>query len=383
MTTWLFIESSDVWLFRDGKPFDAGAEHRARSLFPPNPTTIQGALRSKLLFDSGVDLRAFARKEASAQQAKDWIGWPGEPPPFALRGPFIARRTGERSVEPLFPMPADVVQDREAKTYHLLKPLRDGGPFTANWPSQMPKLRPLWIRSSRPLESATGWVNKAALVRCLNGTAAPHRNDVLREYHLFAREDRFGVAIDSAHKSYREGFLYQVQFVRPRAGVGLLVAGDENLHWPEAAGALALGGERRVGHFEKVEPPDEPPARMPQPKRSKTRFKVYFATPARFDNGWRAVDWSTWFDGKNLTLVSAAVNRFYPAGGIRVDTESQKGDHQKVMHRYVPAGSIFFFECDGPAQRKKENGVLRPVTDDNCDGQIGFGQIYTGRWDYV
>jgi len=383
MTIWLFIEPSDVWLFRDGKPFDAGAEHRARSLFPPNPTTIQGALRSKLLFDSGVDLRAFACKEAAAQRAKDWIGWPGEPPPFALRGPFIARRTGERSVEPLFPMPADVVQDREAKIYHLLKPLRDGGPFTANWPSEMPQLRPLWIRSGRPLERATGWVNKAVLIGCLNGTFAPNSDDVVREHHLFAREDRFGVAIDSARKGYREGFLYQVQFVRPRIGTGLLVAGDEKLHWPQDSGVLALGGERRVAHFEKVAPPDEPPTKVSRSKGGKTRFKVYFATPARFEEGWQAADWGTWFDGKNLTLVSVAVSRFYPAGGIRVDTKSQGGDHQKAMYRYVPAGSVFFFECDGSAQRKKDNGVLRPVTDDKCDGQIGFGQIYIGRWDYV
>jgi CRISPR-associated protein Cmr3 len=383
MTIWLFIEPSDVWLFRDGKPFDAGAEHRARSLFPPNPTTIQGALRSKLLFDSGVDLRAFASKETVARQAKDWIGWPGEPPPFALRGPFLARRVSEETVELLFPLPANVVRDRETRTYSLLKPLGDGDPFTANWPSQKPKLRSLWIHSSRPLESAIGWVNKATLVRCLNGIAAPNTNDVLREDHLFAREDRFGVAIDSARKSYQEGFLYQVQFVRPRADVGLLVAGDENLHWPQATGTLALGGERRGGHFEKVNPPDEPPIKIPQPKGGKTRFKVYFATPARFDKGWRAADWSRWFDGNNLTLVSAAVNRFYPTGGIRVDTESQKGDHQKAMYRYVPAGSVFFFECDGPAQRKKANSAPRPVTDDEHDGQIGFGQVYIGRWNYV
>ncbi|MBL8152360.1 MAG: CRISPR-associated protein Cmr3, partial [Blastocatellia bacterium] len=38
----LFIEPSDVWLFRDARPFAAGEQSRATSLFPPTPRTIQG-----------------------------------------------------------------------------------------------------------------------------------------------------------------------------------------------------------------------------------------------------------------------------------------------------------------------------------------------------
>ncbi|MCS6846435.1 MAG: type III-B CRISPR module-associated Cmr3 family protein, partial [Anaerolineae bacterium] len=58
MTTMaLFLSPVDVWLFRDGRPFDAGDDHYARSLFPPYPSVIQGAIRSHHLVVKGVDLR--------------------------------------------------------------------------------------------------------------------------------------------------------------------------------------------------------------------------------------------------------------------------------------------------------------------------------------
>ncbi|HXG18262.1 MAG TPA: type III-B CRISPR module-associated Cmr3 family protein, partial [Methylomirabilota bacterium] len=43
---YLFLEAIDVWLFRDGRPFDARSDHRAESLFPPYPSVMQGAIRS-------------------------------------------------------------------------------------------------------------------------------------------------------------------------------------------------------------------------------------------------------------------------------------------------------------------------------------------------
>ena len=84
--TRLFLEPEDVALFRDGRSFDAGSDHRARSLFPPNPSTVLGALRSKLLMDTGVSLTAFAEGSEEAREAIDLIGPCDGVPPFALRG---------------------------------------------------------------------------------------------------------------------------------------------------------------------------------------------------------------------------------------------------------------------------------------------------------
>ena len=38
----ILIEPTDVWLFRDGRPFNRGQDHSAQSVFPPLPTVMQG-----------------------------------------------------------------------------------------------------------------------------------------------------------------------------------------------------------------------------------------------------------------------------------------------------------------------------------------------------
>ena len=44
----LFIEPTESLLFRNGRPFDAGQDNFAESLFPPTPETIQGAVRATI-----------------------------------------------------------------------------------------------------------------------------------------------------------------------------------------------------------------------------------------------------------------------------------------------------------------------------------------------
>ena len=44
----LFIEPTEPLLFRTGRPFDAGQNTFAESLFPPTPETLQGAVRAAI-----------------------------------------------------------------------------------------------------------------------------------------------------------------------------------------------------------------------------------------------------------------------------------------------------------------------------------------------
>src|SRR5438874_788926 len=50
----LFIEPSETLLFRTGRPFTAGENNFADSLFPPTPETLQGALRAMLAIKWGM-----------------------------------------------------------------------------------------------------------------------------------------------------------------------------------------------------------------------------------------------------------------------------------------------------------------------------------------
>lgn len=361
----LFIEPSDVWLFRDGKPFSAGADHRARSFFPPNPTTIQGVIRSKVLMASGVSLRDFARgaidyQEERTRQVAEQIGWPEGPLPkrFRLRGPFVARREGKEIVR-YYPLPADVVRVEEDGKYQILAPLPEA-PFVNNGPEG---LHPLWVRTSERLKEPRGrWLAEPELERYTRGEPP---TEVTEDDKLFSRESRFGVKMDRQVRCVEEGFLYEVEFIRPRAGVGLEVEIEGIDPWPEE-GLLAVGGEARAAHYQVL--PDQP---RPKSQELGRRFKIYFVTPAYFKQGWEPVDWKEFFGGSKVRLVAAAVRRPSLIGGWDI-----AHNRQKPIRPYVPAGSVYYLETDEPVIY---DGQL--VTEDGAE--IGFGQVLTGGWDYV
>ena len=375
--SWLFIEPQDVWLFRDGRPFDAGIDHGAHNLFPPTPNTVQGMIRSRYLADQGVDLQKYADRDLVLQAIGEAIGWPGNGyGRMQLRGPLVARwDEGNQTLVRYVPLLADIV--KVSDDCRLLRPLK-APPSRANWPAG--GLSPLWVQvtgDTVPKETQ-GWLPETALSDYLAGTI-PAALLVEDDDALFVREGRFGVGIASSRKRPQEGFLYQVEFVRPRSGVGLSV--ELSGIQLASSGLLRIGGESRAGRYRTVASGPLPGQVMPGPDTDgRTRFRLIFLTPARFEGGWQPKDgdWSAFFDGP-VTLKAAALRRARPIGGARVDKRSQrKRDFQKTMHRYVPAGSVYFFEAKGAVIPRKPY-----FTDDDGEGQIGFGLAIFGQWSYV
>lgn len=130
---------------------------------------------------------------------------------------------------------------------------------------------------------------------------------------------------------------------------------------------MRVGGEGHGARFECADMPGWPSPPSPLPRC----FKVYLATPAYFEEGWKPTDWSRFFDGR-VELVAAAVGRYETLGGFDV----ARGTH-KPARRYVPAGSVYFFECQGETTLRTDL-TNQALTDDGAE--IGFGQILIGRW---
>ena len=375
--SWLFIEPQDVWLFRDGRPFDAGIDHGARSLFPPTPNTVQGIIRSRSLVEQDVDFQKYADRDSTLQAVGEAIGWPGDGyGRMRLRGPLVARwDEGNQTLVRYVPLPADVVKVGD-DDYRLLRPLK--APLTrANWPAD--GLLPLWpVTDGNVPKEARGWLSEKTLPDYL-ADPPPTNLTVEHDDALFVREGRFGVGIASHRKRPKEGFLYRVEFIRPRSNVGL--ATELSGIQLAQSGLLRMGGESRAGRFWTVTPSALPGQIIPGPDADgQTRFRLIFLTPTRFEGGWRPKggDWSTFFDAP-VTLRAAALSRARPIGGARVDNRSQRGGRfQKTMWRYVPAGSVYFFEAEGAVTPCKSY-----FTDDDAEGQIGFGLAVFGQWSYT
>ncbi|MCX7683496.1 MAG: type III-B CRISPR module-associated protein Cmr3 [Anaerolineae bacterium] len=348
----LFLEAVDVWLFRDGKPFDAKSDHRARSLFPPSPLVMQGGIRSHYLTVKGVNL-------SDPKAIADLVGTAEDYKGLRLRGPFVAKRENDRFVR-YFPVPADAAPCDDG---HLqaARPLRPDGSVLTNAPDDLLLL--LWSPACEPTKKEFGqWLTEDDLRRCLKGEAVK----AVRSSDLFTFEPRLGIARDDARRTTQEGMLYEVEFVRPTNGVGLWLDLEGYADWP-ASGVLRIGGEGRAARFEQVE--SIPWPQVPDPLPSS--FKLYFATPTYFDQGWRPAAWSDFFDG-DVQLVAAALNRYQTLGGY-----DWAAGAQKTARRYVPAGSVYYFRCNGSA-RLKPGLVQSAVT--HYGAEIGFGQLIMTEW---
>ena len=349
----LFLEALDVWLFRDGRPFDAGSDHRAESMFPPYPSVVQGAIRSHQLALLGINL-------TDAKAIEDAVGTATDFKELRLRGPVVARRRPDGSVIRYFPLPADAIPCDDQGHYRSLSPQ----PKPENVLTSAPTPQ-LLMPVGAPCKEKPGpwWMDKDNLKRCLAGQEA----QAVRSSELFERESRFGIGLDSQPRVTKEGALYEVEFIRPGAGVGLLVEVDGYDNWP-AEGVLRLGGEGHAARFYQL---NETLAWPAPPDPLPRRFKVYFATPTYFENGWQPDNWDRFFTGK-VTLQAAAVRRYESIGGFDLAT----GDH-KPARRFVPAGSVYFFECTGQAKLNPKL-VQNAITD--FGAEIGFGQIIIKEW---
>ncbi|CDM67156.1 type III-B CRISPR module-associated protein Cmr3 [Pyrinomonas methylaliphatogenes] len=374
----LVIQPHDVLLFRDGKPFSAGTDIRARSLFPPTPFTIQGAIRARVLFSSGVSPADYAQGTIpAAQQLHNLIGTPqGGYGQLRLRGLFLARRKNDQWVR-YFPVPADV--KRLKGSYILLKPLQQ--PQHSFWQSNLPdNLFTPWLRTTEHIEDAQGWISEEDLRRYLAGNAP---QEVLEESCFVEREHRFGIALERAQRTVRESFLYLAEFLRLKEGVAFWVEveGISPSHLGGDTGFLQLGGEARAAYYtiqpSAVSSLPSPPNPLPE------RFKVVLLTPAWFSDGWQPQggNWGQFFNG-SVRLVSAIIPRYQPIGGAYVDDQRRKGAFQKPMRRFVPAGSVYFFEHDGTASWAGQPFTETPSGEGDY-GQIGFGTCVIGEWNYA
>lgn len=349
----LLVKPVDVWLFRDGRPFDAGSEHRAVSRFPPHPSVMQGVLRSHHLVVHGVDLSDRGAIEAAVGTATRY----GK---LRVRGPFVARQEDGLVVR-YFPLPADAATVEEGRV-RALSPRRPAefGVFTG---TPLPML--LWAEGNPRKDRVGGWLRERDLESYLKGDVVP----TVPSERLFARELRVGIARDNVSRTGREGFLYEAEYVRPRDGVGLDLEVEGLDGWPQA-GVMRMGGEGRAGCFCASNSPAWPRAPEPLPEC----FKLYLATPALFCNGWRPADWRYFLDGE-VEFLAAAVGGYEAVGGF----DLARG-WQKPSRRYVPAGSVYFFKSDGRA-RLRDSLVNGAVTEEGAE--IGYGQIMVGRWQSV
>lgn len=354
MTTY-FLEAEDVLFFRDGRPFNAGEDHHAASRFPPSPSVIQGVFRSHYLVHQGV---ALDDKEAIRQRIGDGNDYKG----LRLGAPLLARLGKDGQITRFFPTPADACLVKEDSGLIQPRQLAAFSHHGLAW--QGLKYLPTAPKDSPISKGDLGdYVSEADFAAYfLHGKAVTTH----KETDLFVREARLGIQLESGSRSTREGMLYEAEFIRPCEGVGLLVEMEGLPDFP-TSGVMRAGGEGRALRYRAIQPPAAAVKLAQAGESLPARFKVYFASPAWFEDGWRPKDWSEFFEGE-VAVAAAAVGGYQVIGGY--DLLDGK---QKAASRWLPAGSILYFESGGAVRLKGSALTQRGA-------EIGCGRVIVGEW---
>ncbi len=382
----IFIEPTEPLLFRTGRSFDAGESNFAESIFPPTPETMQGAIRAMIaanttLVDSAMSVVA----RFGTDTLTKLIGNQNSYGRFHIVGLSLGKRVeDDGSVERLFPAPAFLIKvrfkgEKDPTIVHLKPmPLPD---VASNMPDGMQYLA-LPDFEGRELEGkpkSPGWLTEENLQAALN--TQDDFPDIKTEQDFYTQEPRLGIGMQNDTKTTQMGYLYQIQMIRMKADLkavyGFVVdirlseegnpgkftddsKTQKDLGLPDT-GWLILGGEQRAAHFTVLGiTPQEENIEIQQPGK-----RVYLATPAYFMKGWQPPPGSFTLEHKP---IAAAINNPMLIGGWQLNPNNAGGT-SKTTRRFVPAGSVYFF--DEPVT------VQQPLTE--YGWQIGYGIAYTGE----
>lgn len=368
----------DVLFFRDGKPSSLGADHYLRSLFPPYPSTLYGALRTRRLVEAGIDPRGLERdswRERLGPLTRELGAWGGFGS-LELRGPWLVLNG-----EPLLPAPLDLgitFQEKKKKgeeeeppevrsvaRYRLLAPRQDGG---GSHPLGL-----LATQEEGDPRPAEGWYLRPAGIEAWRRGDVPAPEDFVHPLRLWKVEARTGVGLEDERRASKQGLLYTFGFLRLLQGVALgFEVGGSPLK-PE--GRVRLGGEGRTAAL-------RPGPALPRPSREieGDRLCLSLVTPALSASGGYPPGFSedrleADVAGRRLRLAGAVLPGYVTAGGWDL------ARHQaKPLRRAIPAGSVFLFEpADGGKVRPADfDGINLSDYDDEGLRRQGFGLAAAG-----
>jgi CRISPR-associated protein Cmr3 len=404
----------DVLFFRDGKPSTVGEDHYLRSLFPPHPTTLYGAVRTRRLLDDDVDLKAAKGGwNGLSDDLKAELGPWGGFGQLELRGPWFVRRLPDLPEEVLLPAPQDLCvirnkpevaqkvrpKDDPPRVEHAYRYLCEETACTdadRGWSHSLglwqahAKVQTVWTpfppESGHPEtestekepepEPAAGWYLTPDGIAAWAAGDVPEPKHFVHHTELWLDEPRTGVGLRPEARGHQDGLLYTFGFIRLRKHIGLgFELRNSGL---ESGGALRLGGEGRMARLD-AGPPLPLPAVSPAPGQP---FHLAFATPALSASG--ALPPGLGKATGTGPLTGADDSGSYRAlGGILKTPQLIGGwdlaaNRAKALRRAIPAGSVFRLQPTDPAHQAALSGKNLSDFTDQALARQGFGLALVG-----
>lgn len=386
---WLFIEPLDILLFRESKPFAAGEGFWARSVFPPSGLPLMGALRAKIIVDSGTSFKDYQffddEKNGDNSHLAELVRLIGKFDDYGelqLQGPFISQiENNEQNT--YFPAPLDIIKSENSNTISNL--VSQNFPWGLEISKTLPtdginnlySPIPLWTNDSGDLPE-NKFVKTIGLLNYLQGATNSETTDA---EDLWGNERQVGIE-KSLQGTAEKSKIYSVEFTRLKENekdtwkllnTGLLVYfKDVPEQYFKSDGFLALGGESRAAKYQIVDETQIDKFKMliegdflndsTRGIKGKKQFKLYLSTPAIFNNGWypdflelENTELISKKDGLEFKLVSASIAKSKIISGWNVAERKPR-----AAVKSVPAGSVYYFELtNGEVFDEEKINILR------------------------
>lgn len=340
------ISPLDTLFFRDGKPFNASSETWADGIFPPNPSTIYGALRSIYFANHPNEL---SKANEENDPTKELI---------------IKKIYLKNSLNYYFPLPLDIVYQKN-KTYSYLLKRRENS-LISNLKTSSILTQDFTVEN---FENSFLSIKRFKEYQTFIGDKFINFNEIKGLEDFVLNEPKIGIKINKLTQTVDKGHLYRVDFKRLKKTK--IVVEFEGLDIEDSQ-LMRLGGEGKVATFEYVDTLE-----INSPKDIKNIFKLYFLTPSIFDNGWLP----SWIDkeslegefgGLRLKFLTASVGKYKSIGGF----DMKKGK-AKPMYKAVPEGSVYYFELLEGDRSKIVKLFNGNAISDKLSNE-GYGVVFVG-----
>lgn len=389
---WFFIRPFDTLFFRDARPFAAGEDNLALSIFPPAPSVTYGAIRTASLVNADVDLIEF--KKGKARNVPAAAGTKSELGTLYLTGPVPAwRQVG--GVRLLFPSPLNLVHKEKPPEYELQFLLPGVSANGTNLPFPLH----LYMAGEKVASTDKYYLSFDQALALLAGTPPSTRKELTSQEDFWKSDHRVGIARTET-RTAEEGMLYSAQHIqidnRPQnigreGGLAVKVLDGEN-DLPSRS-TIQLGGEKRFCELEEIslaQPTEFQVERIVEKILETQNFFLWLISPAIFSHNNEYafipgfIDPKTLkgqLDGHNVKFIACQVGRAVSIGGWNIADNTHK-----PMRRAVPAGSIYFFEFNKnrPKDIRQfvEKLMLRPIPGQMMQDyeKQGFGTILIGGY---
>ncbi len=369
--TWL-IEPHDSLIVRDGRPFNATAGSRAKSLDFPFPSTLVGSVRTRVGLANGGDWSKFSGDLIEKIQQ------------IHMYGALLAEIKDNGAPDFFAPAPADSfyvklepADEKDPKKNNLfpLVPLEKN--YLSNLRHDLHLLGLTEEVKGKPNGEVKFWHWTKFREWLIKARAQKVSNETLGIGGLLF-DQRTHAKIDYARKAGEEGKLFQTRGLefttkdRRRLALAIQVEYPAAIEKKLEAGLFPIGGERRIVRwasqsFEFPKCPDE----VKQGIVKNKACRLVLLTPAYFENGFLPANGFS-----NAEIKAVAVNRSQVISGWDFDKRQPK-----PTRRLTPAGTVYFLKITADPEKWIDKIWFGNIGDCEQSRRDGFGLAVLGNWD--